>query len=104
MHEHLKDGAHIEYDLAIRRLAETEGFAAFGNEHNGLSVTYYGVQNMRPKVSSKTIGSSRKAIEFIKDGKKACFRWNTEYGRIRAEDECGYGHWCAKCGRKAITK
>ena len=33
MHEHFKDSAHIEYDLAIRRLAETQGFAAFSSEN-----------------------------------------------------------------------
>ena len=44
MHDHFKDIAHTEYDLAVRRLAETQGFAAFGKENNGLSNTYYGVQ------------------------------------------------------------
>ena len=48
MHEHFKDSAHIEYDLAIRRLAETKGFPAFDSENNGISVTYFGAQNTQP--------------------------------------------------------
>ena len=38
-----RDGAHIEYDNAIHRLAEAEGFAAFGKEHNEISRVRYGV-------------------------------------------------------------
>ena len=30
MHDHFKDSAHTEYDTAVRSLAETEGFTAFG--------------------------------------------------------------------------
>ena len=47
MHDHFKDAAHIEYDLVISWLTETQGFAAFSKENNGISVTYYGAQNMR---------------------------------------------------------
>ena len=38
MRDHFMDAALIEYDLAIRRLAETPGFAAFSKENNGISV------------------------------------------------------------------
>ena len=51
------DSAHTEYDAAVRHLAETEGFAAFG------SVIPYGTQNMRQKqFKPTTLG--------IKPGKK----------------------------------
>ena len=90
MHDHFKDVAHTEYDCAIRRLAETQGFAAFGKENNGASIVYYGRKICVPKRPS----------EYLKDGKRRCFRWNKEYGSSRSEDECGYGHWCATCGSK----
>ena len=104
MHEHFRDSAHIEYDLAIRRLAETQGFAAFGSENNGISVTYYGAQNIRPKSTKPNQNSIRSPNEHMKDRKRPCFRWNKDYGCTRSEEDCGFGHWCAKCGSKNHKK
>ena len=38
--DELKDTAHSEYDLEIRRLAETAGFAAFSKEYIGEKACY----------------------------------------------------------------
>ena len=101
MHDHFKDAAHTEYDLAIRRLAETQGFAAFGKENNGISVTYYGAQNMHLK-SAKTVPTSTKQpSEYLKDGKHPCFCWNKEYRCMCSKEDCGFAHWCAKWRSKS---
>ena len=49
MHDHFKYNVHIEYHIAIRNVAEREGFSVFGRENNGLSVVHCGAQNMCPK-------------------------------------------------------
>ena len=49
MHDDFRDGAHYEYDCAIRKLAEKLGFAAFSRDHQGTSITHYGTQNLRPQ-------------------------------------------------------
>ena len=36
----------VEYDLSIRKMAESMGFEAFSSSNNGSSVIHYGVQNM----------------------------------------------------------
>ena len=101
MRKHFKDAAHIEYDLAIRRLAETQRFAAFSSDNNGISVTYYGAQNMRPKSTKTGQNSIRRPNEYLKDGKRPCFRWNKECGCTHSEEDCGFEHWCAKCSTKS---
>ena len=75
-HDHFKDSAQVEYDCAVRQLAETEGFCAFSQENNGLSVVYYGTQNMRQKTSktSYSTGITKRPFEYVKDGKKPCFK------------------------------
>ena len=41
-----KDSAHVDYVLAIRRMAEKIGFAAFSKENSGESIVHYGPQSM----------------------------------------------------------
>ena len=41
MHNDFRDSAHVDYDEAIRRLAETLGFEAFSQAHSGISVKHY---------------------------------------------------------------
>ena len=101
MHDHFKDIAHTEYDLAGRCLAETQGFAAFEKENNRLSVTYYGAQNMCPKSSKRYTASNKRPNQYLKNWKRPCFRWNKEYGCSCSEDDCDHPHWCAKCSNKS---
>lgn len=101
MHDDFKDSAHVEYDTAIRKMAESMGFAAFSKAQNGTSVLHYGAQNMRPKKHVASAGGARKAAPRVQDGKRSCFHWNREAGCPKTEDSCGFGHWCGKCGSKA---
>ena len=41
-----KDSAHVDYVLAVRRMAEKDSFAAFAKENSGESIVHYGPQNM----------------------------------------------------------
>ena len=41
-----KDSAHVDYILAVRKMVEKEGFAAFAKENSRESVVHYGHQNM----------------------------------------------------------
>ena len=43
------DSAHVEYDVSVRKMAETMGFEAFASSKTGSSVLHYGAQNMRVK-------------------------------------------------------
>ena len=63
MHDDFKDSTHIEYDTAIRRLAESLGFEAFSQSHSGISVKYYGAQNMKSSASK----FSRRTVERYND-------------------------------------
>ena len=67
MHDHFKDSTHTEYNAAVRRLVETEGFAAFGRENDGLYVIHYGAQNMRQKQFKPTTLSIKRP--------SVCQRW-----------------------------
>ena len=103
MNDDFKDAAHVAYDTSVRKLAEAHGFAAFAASGNGASVIHYGAQNMRQK---KSVGSTagRKQTGHTQGGKRSCFLWNKEAGCSKSEDQCGYGHWCTKCGSKSHAK
>ena len=101
MHDDFKDSAHVEYDTAIRKIAETWGFAAFSSAHNGMSVIHYGAQNMRTKKLANPAGGGRRTGGHTQDGKRSCFIWNKESGCPKSEEACGFGHWCSKCGSKS---
>ena len=96
MHDDFRDSTHIEYDTAIRRLAESLGFEAFSQSHSGISVKYYGAQNMKSKASK----FSKRTTDRYNDQKRYCFRWNKEWGCSKTEEECGYLHVCSKCSSK----
>ena len=105
MHDDFKDSAHVEYDSAIRKVAEVEGFAAFTSANNGISVIHYGAQNMRQK---KAYGGAhnygRRSTGNTHEGKRCCFKWNRESGCASTDDKCPYNHRCAKCGSKSHPK
>lgn len=96
-----QDSTHVDYDIDIRKLAEVEGFAAFGSRNTGLAMFHYGMHNMRQR---KTSTSTRKTSNFTKDGKTGCYKWNKESGCGRLDDVCNFGHWCSKCGSKSHKK
>lgn len=95
------DSTHIEYDKDIRKLAEVEGFAAFGTKNTGVGMFHYGMHNMRQR---KSVGAVRKTSSYTKDGKLGCFKWNKEAGCSRTDEVCNFGHWCSKCGSKSHKK
>ena len=75
MHDDFHDSAHFEYDMAVQRLAESIGFAAFSKAQAGLSVVYNRAQNMRAKPHKGSYQSlPKRNNELTKGGKKACFR------------------------------
>ena len=92
-----KDSAHVEYDTAIRREAESVGFAAFTTAHTGISVLHYGAQNMKHKNSYSTGGGKR---PYAGVG-RACYKWNSDTGCAKNESDCYYRHFCSKCGLKS---
>ena len=105
MHDDFKDAAHVEYDAAIRKLAEAHGFAAFSKLYNGASVIHYGAQNMRTKRQGGAVSTiARRTGGFTHEGKRSCYRWNKESGCAKSEESCGFGHWCSKCGSKGHTR
>lgn len=95
------DSTHVEYDKDVRKLAEIEGFAAFGSSNTGMSMFHYGMHNMRPK---KQVGNVKKGSTYTKEGKSGCYRWNKEGGCARTDENCNFGHWCLKCGSKSHKK
>ena len=96
MQDDFKDSMHIEYDIAIRRLADSLGFKAFSQTHLGISVKYYGAQNMKVhKANYAKRGGDRYSYQ-----KKYCFHLNKEWGCSKTEEECGYRHVCSKCSSK----
>ena len=100
--DHFKDCAHVEYDSAIRKLAEREGFAAFSRRNAGESIVHYGTQNSRPVTKQKATalaGARRRSPGG--PGRGACYAWNGEAGCTRSEDECRFTHICSKCGSKS---
>ncbi len=91
-----KDSAHVEYDMAIRRKAESVGFVAFTKSYTGISVLYYGTQHLRYKNTfSTTVG--RRPSQNVN---RACYKWNSDAGCPKLESECFFGHFCSKCGLK----
>ena len=94
MYNDFYDSAHINYDNAVRKLAETEGFSAFAQGSNGASVIHYGNQNMRGGKSSNTFKQKRPSGQ---QGKRACYAWNGEQGCARSEEECRFAHICSRC-------
>ena len=97
-HEVFKDTAHVRYDTAIRKLAQKEGFAAFTAGNAAASLIHYGHESMRAKAKSAVTNTAKGLKTYEKGGKHACFSWNKEGGCSRKEEECGFGHWCSKCG------
>ena len=99
--DHFKDCAHVEYDNAIRKLAEIDGFAAFTRLYSGESIVHYGTQNSRPGGRAK-VGSVAGTRKRSPGGpaKGACYAWNGEAGCTRSEEECRFTHICSKCGSK----
>lgn len=95
------DSTHVEYDKDVRKLAEVEGFAAFGSSNTGMGMFHYGMHNMRPK---KPVNSFRKSNTYAKEGKPGCYRWNKEGGCSRTDENCNFGHWCLKCGSRSHKK
>ena len=101
--DHFKDCAHTEYDSAIRKMAEFEGFAAFSRRNAGESIVHYGTQNSRPVTKSKGSGYVSTTRKKSPGGpaKGACYAWNGEAGCTRSEEECRFTHICSKCGSKS---
>ena len=98
-----KDSAHTDYDSAIRKQAESCGFAAFSKANTGTSVTYYSVQSMKVKWHTKGEYSGRRfstASVGLPAGKRVCYRWNSDVGCFRSDEDCIFGHFCAKRGAK----
>ena len=105
MHDDFKDGAHYEYDCAIRKMAEKLGFAAFSRDNQGTSITHYGTQNLRPRSTVLYKQTpARKYDQPSKEGKRSCYRFNREGGCTLTEDRCGFGHFCNKCSSKSHGK
>ena len=92
MHNDFVDSTHVEYDISVRKLAETIGFKAF-SQNAGMSVKHYGAQNMRTSKSSYP----KRFTDRFSDQRKTCFHWNKEFGCPKTEEECGYPHACSKC-------
>ena len=102
MHNDFKDSAHVVYDQAVRKRAESQGFAAFSAMNSGISVKHYGAQHMRAYGTSQHGRTTfKKTISpYLQDGKRGCFKWNKDSGCPRSDEQCGFGHWCSKCGSK----
>ena len=90
-----KDTSHSEYDLEIRHLVESMGFAAFGKEYPGESMLHYALQNLRAKkqamfnrdITNKHLNTGRKpCYKFNRDitnkhlnrGRKPCYKFNRD--------------------------
>ena len=102
MHNDFVDQAHIEYDEAVRKLAEEIGFAAFAKENRTLSVIHYGAQNMRSRKPGYSGASlTRRTGSYVK---RTCYAWNSEEGCSRTEEQCRFGHICSKCVGKGHKK
>ena len=99
MHNDFLDAVHVDYDQSIRTLAETIGFEAFASQNQGGSIVHYSSQNMRPKKYPTVNMSGLRKITGSAI-RRACYAWNGEQGCARKEDECRFGHICAKCGGK----
>ena len=55
-HDIFKDTAHLRYDMAIHKLTEKEGFAAFMGGNAAASLIHYGHEAMRSKAKSVITG------------------------------------------------
>lgn len=100
------DQAHASYDLAIRKLAVTDGYDAFCAGNPELALRYYAFESMRTQnakssASGSKYGQSSTKHLFCKDGKKPCFPHNKDDGCSRDEKTCNFGHWCSRCGSKS---
>ena len=96
MHNDFTDSTHVEYELAVRKLAESIGFEAFSQAHTGMSVEHYGAQNMNITKGpySKHFG------EKVSKQRKTFF----QFGCPRSKKECGYPHACSKCYCKSYYR
>ena len=98
------DTAHINYDLAIRKLAVSDGYKVFTAGNTELALKYYAFENMKKSTSTNIYtrpGAAHQKL-FVHDGKKPCFGHNKE-GCSRDEKTCNYGHWCSHCGSRSFT-
>lgn len=92
------DTAHIEYDAAIRTLAEDIGFAAFSCANRGASVLPYGSLNIKGRRAGANNYQPRSSGQL--HTKRPCYAWNGEQGCSRGEDECRFSHVCSRCNGK----
>lgn len=95
------DTTHVNYDLAIRKEAETEGFGAFKGGDPEHSIAIYSVENLRPRSGKGNYQVNAKTNVMSKDGKRPCYKFN---GTGCKDELCNFGHWCAKCGSKNHPK
>lgn len=98
MHGEYVDGAHIAYDVDVRKTAEEIGFAAFARKNQGGSVLHYSPENMRGFKKGTTKPTFAKRQTVVSQAKGACYAWNGEQGCSRTDDECKFGHVCSRCG------
>lgn len=97
------DSAHVNYDTAVRKVAEEEGFKAFRRGDPELSIVHFSIENF--KVKSTPRQASRTASRqggYSKEGKRPCYKWNRDTGCD--DTACEFGHHCAKCGSKNHKK
>ena len=96
VHNGFVDSTHVEYDIAVRKLAESVGFEAFSQKDAGMSVKHYGALNMCTSKSSYP----KHFTDRSSDQRTTCFHWNKEFGCPKTEEECSYPHTCSKCFSK----
>lgn len=100
---HFYDSAHANYDLSVRKMAETKGFEAFTSGSLELSLQCYGIEYLKPKNTSKPKFSTK--TDFKSNGvKRACFHFNSQDGCTRTKDSCSFGHFCQKCNSTTHSK
>lgn len=106
-----QDRAHASYDLAIRKLATTDGYEAFGAGNAEVALQYYAFEYMRGHSSKGAYGGVKNSHAntntkqlFSKDGKKPCFAYNKEEGCTRDDKTCNFGHWCSRCGSRTHVR
>ena len=78
-HNDFLDSAHVEYDVSVRKMAETVGFEAFTSSNTGSSVLHYGAQNMWVKKAVTGMSDIKRCVLGGK-ASKACSAWNSEQG------------------------
>ena len=82
----LIDAANVNYDLAVRKLAVSDGYKAFTAGNPEQALKYYAFEYMKKPSSniSTRPGTAHQKL-FVHDGKKPCFSHNKEEGCSRDE-------------------